>query len=87
MDDLQVSGVSDLERLYQESGDRLWWALFAYAGDREIASDAAAEAFRQGAGDARDSRSGGVGVAGCVPRRDGRATGPAATRTPSGDEP
>jgi RNA polymerase sigma-70 factor (ECF subfamily) len=45
VDDLQVTGVSDLERLYRESGDRLWWALFAYAGDREVASDAAAEAF------------------------------------------
>ena len=40
-----MTGVSDLERLYRESGDRLWWALLAYAGDREIASDATAEAF------------------------------------------
>jgi RNA polymerase sigma factor (sigma-70 family) len=28
-----------------EVGDRLWWALLAYSGDREIASDAVAEAF------------------------------------------
>lgn len=45
VDDLQVTGASDLERLYRESGDRLWWALLAYAGDGEIASDATAEAF------------------------------------------
>jgi RNA polymerase sigma-70 factor (ECF subfamily) len=47
VDDLRVTGISDLERLYRESGDRLWWALFAYAGDGEIASDATAEAFGQ----------------------------------------
>lgn len=37
----------DLERLYREEGARLYWALLAYAGDREIASDASAEAFAQ----------------------------------------
>ena len=36
-----------LELLYREDGDRLWRALFAFAGDREIASDAVAEAFAQ----------------------------------------
>jgi RNA polymerase sigma factor (sigma-70 family) len=40
--------VSDrLERLYKEEGDRLWWAVLGYAGDREVASDAVAEAFAQ----------------------------------------
>jgi RNA polymerase sigma-70 factor (ECF subfamily) len=37
----------DLERLYREEGPRLYWALLAYVGDREIASDACAEAFAQ----------------------------------------
>ncbi len=38
---------ADLGSLYAEEGPRLWRALFAYAGDREIASDAVAEAFAQ----------------------------------------
>jgi RNA polymerase sigma-70 factor (ECF subfamily) len=42
-----VSARQDLEVLYREHGDRLWWALLAFAGDREIASDAEAEAFAQ----------------------------------------
>lgn len=37
----------DLEVLYREHGDRLWWALLAFSGDRDIASDAEAEAFAQ----------------------------------------
>ncbi len=36
---------STLERLYREEGDRLWWALLTYTGNREIASDAVAESF------------------------------------------
>jgi len=36
-----------LERLYTEEGSRLWWSVLGYAGDREIASDAVAEAFAQ----------------------------------------
>ena len=39
--------VDEIERLYREQGDRMWWAILAYAGDREIASDAVAEAFAQ----------------------------------------
>ncbi|MDP9341478.1 MAG: sigma-70 family RNA polymerase sigma factor [Actinomycetota bacterium] len=39
-----------LERLYREEGARLWWALLAYSGDREVASDAVAEAFVQALG-------------------------------------
>lgn len=36
-----------IERLYRDEGRRLWWALVAYSGDREVASDATAEAFAQ----------------------------------------
>ena len=36
-----------LEQLYREHGNRLWWALVAFSGDREIASDAESEAFAQ----------------------------------------
>jgi DNA-directed RNA polymerase specialized sigma24 family protein len=37
----------DLERLFQKDGVRIWRALVAYSGDREVASDALAEAFAQ----------------------------------------
>jgi RNA polymerase sigma factor (sigma-70 family) len=37
----------DLEAVYREHGERLWRAVLAYAGDREVASDAVAEAFAQ----------------------------------------
>lgn len=36
-----------LERLYRKDGDRLWRAVLAFAGNREIAEDAVAEAFAQ----------------------------------------
>jgi RNA polymerase sigma-70 factor (ECF subfamily) len=36
-----------VERLYREHGTRLWWAVLAYSGDRDVASDAVAEAFAQ----------------------------------------
>jgi RNA polymerase sigma-70 factor (ECF subfamily) len=36
-----------LERVYREEGERLWRAVFAYAGDRRVADDAVAEAFAQ----------------------------------------
>lgn len=39
--------ITEVERLYREDGRRLWWALLAYCGDPEIASDALAEAFAQ----------------------------------------
>jgi len=42
-----VTARQDLEVLYREHGNRLWWALVAFSGDREIASDAEAEAFAQ----------------------------------------
>src|SRR5205823_3942106 len=47
MDDVSVAERHDLERVYREQGRRLWWAVLAYSGDREIASDAVAEAFAQ----------------------------------------
>jgi RNA polymerase sigma factor (sigma-70 family) len=34
-----------IERAFVETGDRLWWALLAYSGDPDVASDATAEAF------------------------------------------
>jgi RNA polymerase sigma-70 factor (ECF subfamily) len=37
----------ELGDLYREEGQRLWRAVFAYAQDREVASDAVAEAFAQ----------------------------------------
>jgi len=37
----------ELDRLYREHGDRLWRAVLGFAGDREVASDAVAEAFAQ----------------------------------------
>jgi RNA polymerase sigma-70 factor (ECF subfamily) len=37
----------DVERLYREHGARLWRAVFAFTGDREIASDSVSEAFLQ----------------------------------------
>jgi RNA polymerase sigma factor (sigma-70 family) len=36
-----------LEPLYRQHGARLWRAVFAFAGDRQIADDAIAEAFAQ----------------------------------------
>src|SRR4051794_38894406 len=34
-----------VEETYRSEHERLWWSLLAYSGDREIASDAVAEAF------------------------------------------
>jgi RNA polymerase sigma-70 factor (ECF subfamily) len=36
-----------VERVYRERGARLWRALVAFTGDRDVASDAVAEAFAQ----------------------------------------
>ena len=36
-----------IERAYRDEGERLWRAVFAFAGDRQIADDAVAEAFAQ----------------------------------------
>lgn len=37
----------EVERLYRTEGRRLWCALMAYSGDREVANDSVAEAFAQ----------------------------------------
>lgn len=42
--------IDGLERLYREDGERLWRAVFAYAGNRDVADDAVAEAFTQAIG-------------------------------------
>jgi RNA polymerase sigma-70 factor, ECF subfamily len=42
-----VDAQNDIEALYRADADRLWRAVFAYAGDAEIASDAVAEAYAQ----------------------------------------
>ena len=43
-----TAGVADsIEAIYRQEADRLWRALFAYAGDAEIAGDAVAESFAQ----------------------------------------
>jgi DNA-directed RNA polymerase specialized sigma24 family protein len=39
-----------LEQLYREDGARLWRVLVAFSGDREVASDAVAEAYAQAIG-------------------------------------
>jgi DNA-directed RNA polymerase specialized sigma24 family protein len=43
----RVAAVGEIEALYRQDGDRLWRALYAFAGDEDVASDAAAEAFAQ----------------------------------------
>jgi RNA polymerase sigma-70 factor (ECF subfamily) len=42
-----VAATGDVEAVYRRDGDRLWRALYAFAGDEDIASDAVAEAFAQ----------------------------------------
>jgi RNA polymerase sigma factor (sigma-70 family) len=42
-----LTETSDLELLFEQEAKRLWRALLAYSGDREIADDAMAEAFAQ----------------------------------------
>lgn len=42
-----VSTTAEVEAVYRQDGDRLWRSLYAFAGDEEVASDAAAEAFAQ----------------------------------------
>jgi RNA polymerase sigma factor (sigma-70 family) len=48
--DALVTAERGLEQLYLEDGSRLWRALVAFSGDREVASDAVAEAFAQALG-------------------------------------
>ena len=44
---VDTSPRGELERLYRDQRDRMWRAVFAFAGDPEVASDAVAEAFAQ----------------------------------------
>ena len=46
-----------LKRVYEEEGARLWRAVYLYAADREVASDAVAEAFAQALRRGDDLRS------------------------------
>jgi RNA polymerase sigma-70 factor (ECF subfamily) len=43
----QARAIGDVEAIYREDGDRLWRALYAFAGNSDVASDAVAEAFAQ----------------------------------------
>jgi len=52
-----VEGVSNLEEVFRAEGSRMWRALFAYTGDREVASDALAEGFAQALARGDDLRS------------------------------
>lgn len=46
--DLQIQGWhAEVERAYREHGERLWRALVLFSRDRDVASDAVAEAFTQ----------------------------------------
>jgi RNA polymerase sigma-70 factor, ECF subfamily len=42
-----VVAPSEVEAVYRQDGDRLWRALYAFAGNEDVASDAVAEAFAQ----------------------------------------
>jgi DNA-directed RNA polymerase specialized sigma24 family protein len=44
---VSLGADSDLERLFEAEAKRIWRALVAYTGDREVANDAMAEAFAQ----------------------------------------
>jgi RNA polymerase sigma factor (sigma-70 family) len=47
MRELTVDPNADVERCYREHAEKIWRALLLYTGDREVASDAVAEAFAQ----------------------------------------
>jgi RNA polymerase sigma-70 factor (ECF subfamily) len=42
-----VAAAGEIEAVYRQEGDRLWRALYAFAGNEDVASDAVAEAFAQ----------------------------------------
>jgi RNA polymerase sigma factor (sigma-70 family) len=44
---MDVKSDRSFDVLYREQADRLWRAVFAYTGDREVTNDAVAEAFAQ----------------------------------------
>jgi len=44
---VSVETRRDFARLYEREGHRVWRDVYAFAGDRDVASDAVAEAFAQ----------------------------------------
>ncbi len=42
-----IAATEEVETVYRQDGDRLWRALYAFARDQDVASDAVAEAFAQ----------------------------------------
>ena len=55
-----AEGLDSIERVYRLEADRLWRALFIFSADREVASEAVAEAFAQAirrGGGVRDPRA------------------------------
>lgn len=62
MSDVTMTSSRELEFevLYREQGARLWRALYAFTGNRDVASDALGEAFAQALsrGEARRSTIG-----------------------------
>jgi RNA polymerase sigma-70 factor, ECF subfamily len=56
----RAAAAGEIEAVYRLDGDRLWRALYAFAGNEEVASDAVAEAFAQAlrrGSEIRDARS------------------------------
>jgi RNA polymerase sigma-70 factor (ECF subfamily) len=47
---VEAGPATELERVYRGHGPRLWRALLAFTGDRDVTSDAVAEAFAQALG-------------------------------------
>lgn len=46
--DVQIEGWhAEVERVYREHGERLWRTVLLFSRDRDVASDAVAEAFTQ----------------------------------------
>jgi len=43
----RVAATGEVETVYRQDGDRLWRAVYAFAGNEDVASDAVAEAFAQ----------------------------------------
>jgi RNA polymerase sigma-70 factor, ECF subfamily len=46
-EEIRRSWASSIEVVFEQHASRLWWAILAFSGDREIAHDAVAEAFAQ----------------------------------------
>jgi RNA polymerase sigma-70 factor, ECF subfamily len=44
---MRVKPEAEFEELYRHDAERLWRGLYAYTGDRDLASDAVSEAFTQ----------------------------------------